>query len=407
MVSIEDGLELIYQESRPKANELIPIEKSLNRVISRNIQAKYPLPNFDNSAMDGYGVSIVDVGKRVKIEKTIFAGDEVEGVELSAGSCFKIMTGAKIPKGVNSIIPFEDVESPVDEYIQLPNSIKPNNHIRKAGEDIQIGETIIQKGERITPYTIGLLASQGISHIEVFRKPKIVVFATGKELKMHYETIAPHQIYNSNSPMIVAKSESLGADVSFVNIASDSKEEIKRAIQNSLYADMIVTSGGVSVGEADKTKESFRELGMETIFEKVDIKPGKPTTFGKIGDTLVLNLPGNPSAGLINFEIFGKASILGLSGDREKELDVIDCEIGETLKVKPGKRTVVLGIFDGGVFRPLKKRAPGMVKPLAESNGFIILEKEVSKIEAGSFVKFIPTKFSWFSDFRKSLITYI
>jgi len=356
--------------------------------------------------MDGYGVSIVDVGKRVKIVKTIFAGDSVpDDFVLPKDSVVKIMTGAKIPKGVNTIIPFEDINKPIGDEVILPNSIQPNKHIRKMGEDIEVGETLILKGERLSPYRIGILASQGVSHINLFKKPKVTVFATGKELKMHYEDIEPHQIYNTNSPMIIEKSKDLGAEISFVKIAVDTKEVIKLAIANSLDSDLIVTSGGVSVGEADFTKDSFFDLGFKPLFEKVDIKPGKPTTVGKIGNTIVLNLPGNPSAGLINFEIFGKAIILALSGDLRKELDVIECEILEDINIKIGKRTVILGVFDGSIFRPLKKQAPGMVKPLMESNGFIILDSSISKLKSGSIVKFIPTQFQWFSDFEKSIIT--
>ena len=406
ITSIENALKLIYENVKPKNIELIPIENSLNRVISENLKAKYPLPNFDNSAMDGYGVSIVDVGKRVKIVKTIFAGDSVpDDFVLPKDSVVKIMTGAKIPKGVNTIIPFEDINKPIGDEVILPNSIQPNKHIRKMGEDIEVGETLILKGERLSPYRIGILASQGVSHINLFKKPKVTVFATGKELKMHYEDIEPHQIYNTNSPMIIEKSKDLGAEISFVKIAVDTKEVIKLAIANSLDSDLIVTSGGVSVGEADFTKDSFFDLGFKPLFEKVDIKPGKPTTVGKIGNTIVLNLPGNPSAGLINFEIFGKAIILALSGDLRKELDVIECEILEDINIKIGKRTVILGVFDGSIFRPLKKQAPGMVRPLMESNGFITLDSSISKLKSGSIVKFIPTQFQWFSDFEKSIIT--
>ena len=406
MVSIENGLELIYQNIQPTNLELIPIEIALNRVLAETVKAKYPLPNFDNSAMDGYGVSIIDVGKTVKIIKTIFAGDSIsDDWTLTKDSAVKIMTGAKIPKGVNAIIPFEDIKKPLDNFIILPNSIKPNNHIRKLGEDIEVDEVLVLQGEKLDSYKIGVLASQGISHIQVYKKPKVVVFATGKELKMHYENIEPHQIYNTNSPMILAKSQDLGAEISFMKIATDSKNDIKLAIKNSLDADLIITSGGVSVGEADFTKDSFFDLGFKTIFEKVDIKPGKPTTCGMLGKTAILNLAGNPSAGLINFEIFGKAIILTLAGNRKNKLDIIECETLENLKVKSGKRTVILGKFDGSIFTPLKKRSPGMVKPLMESNGFIILEKDIDTLQNGSFVRFIPTQFHWFSDFQKSLIT--
>jgi molybdopterin molybdotransferase len=408
MVSIEDGLNLIYKNLQPVGTELVPIESSLSRVVARDVVAEYPLPNFDNSAMDGYGVSIIDVGKEVKIWKTIFAGDEVSEDEyLPKDSIVKIMTGAKVPKGVSTIIPFEDIpeENKSEDSIKLPNAIQPNRHIRRIGEDIEKGSLLIEKGSRLNAYSIGILASQGVSHIEVYRKPKVVIFATGKELKMHYETIESHQIFNTNSPMLVERSRELGAELSFLKISDDSKDAIKEAIKNSLHADLIVTSGGVSVGEADFTKESFFEMGMETLFEKVDIKPGKPTTFGTIGKTAVLNLPGNPSAGLINFELFGRASILQLSGDRNRRIKTVECEILEGLEVKAGKFSVILGYYDGAVFRPLKKRSPGMVTPLLESNGFIILHKSVSKLERESFVRFIPTKFHWASDFEEQLIT--
>jgi molybdopterin molybdotransferase len=406
IVQIGEGIEKIFSSLKSVGTELITLEKGSGRILAKEFYAKHPLPNFDNSAMDGYGVSIIDVGKKVKVWKRVLAGDEVSDEVLPNGYCVKIMTGAKVPQGVNSIIPFEDVEESGDDWIQVPNSVKPNNHIRKKGEDIEVHETLLQKGKRLDSYSIGILASQGESHIEVFRKPKVVVFATGKELKMHFEEIQSHQIYNTNSPMIYERSKEWGAEISLLRISEDSKVAIKKAIKNSLSYDLIVTSGGVSVGEADFTLESFEEMGMKTIFQGVDIKPGKPTTFGKIGEVGVLNLPGNPSAGLINFEIFGRSAIHQLSGNSEKNLGIIECEILENLKVKSGKFTVVLGNFDGSVFSPLKKRSPGMVKPLHEANGFIILDKSVSELKSGSFVRFIPTKFSFQTQFQKDFITF-
>jgi molybdopterin molybdotransferase len=406
VVEISEGIEKIISSLKTVGTELVPLENALGRILAKDLHAKYPLPNFDNSAMDGYGVSIIDVGKRVGVWKRVLAGDSVGDEVLPTETCVKIMTGAKVPKGVNSIIPFEDIEESGDGWIQIPNSVKPNNHIRKKGEDISAGEKLVEKGEKLSAYSLGIFASQGVSFIEVFRKPRVVVFATGKELKMHFESIEPHQIYNTNSPMILERSREFGAEISLYRISGDSKVEIKKAIKNSLSYDLIVTSGGVSVGEADFTHESFSEMGMETIFSGVHIKPGKPTTFGKIGDVGVLNLPGNPSAGLINFEIFGRVAISQISGIREKHIGVIECEILDNLKIKSGKNTVVLGDFDGSVFKPLKKRSPGMVKPLHEANGFIILDKSVSEIKSGSFVRFVSTKFEWNSEYSKELLTY-
>ena len=405
MIEIEKALDLIEANIESCKTEIIPIEKSLNRIIAEKITAKYPLPNFDNSAMDGYGVSLIDVGCEVEIVKTIYAGDfSNDDFSLQPRTAVKIMTGAKIPKGVNSVIPAEELASPEFGKIQLPNSIQPFKHIRKQGEDIQIDEVLISKGEKLNPYHIGVLASQGISHIKVFKKPRVTIFATGKELKMHYENLEGSQIYNTNSPTLIAKCEMLGAETSFIRIASDSKEDIIKAIQEALDSDLIISSGGISVGEADFTKSSFQEIGAEIIFEKVAIKPGKPTTFAKVGKTAILNLPGNPLAGMVNFEIFGKIIIQKLAGDKKKFLDVIECEILENIDNKKKIKRVVLGEFDGSNFKSLKKQSPGMVKPLIQSNGFIILDSETD-LKSGAFVKFLPITFNWFNDFQKSIIT--
>ena len=196
----------------------------------------------------------------------------------------------------------------------------------------------------------------------------------------------------------------LGAETSFIRIASDSKEDIIKAIQEALDSDLIISSGGISVGEADFTKSSFQEIGAEIIFEKVAIKPGKPTTFAKVGKTAILNLPGNPLAGMVNFEIFGKTIIQKLAGDKKKFLDVIECEILENIDNKKKIKRVVLGEFDGSNFKSLKKQSPGMVKPLIQSNGFIILDSETD-LKSGAFVKFLPITFNWFNSFQKSIIT--
>jgi len=167
--------------------------------------------------MDGYGVSLIDVGHEVELVKTIYAGDfSNDDFSLQPRTAVKIMTGAKIPKGVNSVIPAEELASPEFGKIQLPNSIQPFKHIRKQGEDIQIDEVLISKGEKLNPYNIGVLASQGISHIKVFKKPRVTIFATGKELKMHYENLEGSQIYNTNSPTLIAKCEMLGAENSLI-----------------------------------------------------------------------------------------------------------------------------------------------------------------------------------------------
>ena len=205
---------------------------------------------------------------------------------------------------------------------------------------------------------------------------------------MHYESLSSSQIYNSNTPALLSRAKELGCDVTFVGKIEDNKLAIQEAIRNALDANLIITSGGVSVGEADFTKEAFKELGMEILFSKIDIKPGKPTTLGKLGDTYVLNLPGNPLAAILNFEIFGRFLINRLSGRTDPYIRPTIAKLKEKIILKPGRDTIIPGRFDGEHFLPLSKRSPGMVSPAAQMDGFIIASKESSALTKS--VRFIP-----------------
>ena len=390
-VSVEEALQLIYEHAEVVSQELIPIELALGRIVATDITATHNLPPFDNSAMDGYAVVCSDANKKVVVQHTIFAGDREE-LKLTSKHAMKIMTGAKVPEGCEAVVPKEDVHFD-KEHVVLPERIKAGQHIRLCGEDIQSGDLLITHGTKLYAHHITLLASQGISQITVYKKPRIAVFASGSELKMHYETLGAHQIYNTNSPTFMARATELGCDVSFVGTAKDSLKSIEEHIHNALDADLIITSGGVSVGDADFTKEAFSAFGFETFFDKIDIKPGKPTTFGKIKNTLVLNLPGNPLAAALNFELFGHAIILALSGNNEKYLKPLHVRLGADLNVKAGRRTLVPGFYDGIDFKPCQKFAPGMVSPLAKSNGYIMLDETLSTVPQNSMVAMIPTRF--------------
>ena len=385
-ISIKEALELIELQKLSYKKECVPLQDALGRVCYKEYKATIDLPGFDNSAMDGFAVKLADEGKEVKITATIFAGQNVE-IELEEGGAVKIMTGARLPKGTEAIVPIEDVEY-LGESVVLPKKIKKGSHMRYQGEDVTKESVVVDRGETLSAYKIALLASQGYSCIEVFKRPKVAVFATGSELQMHYETIQGSQIYNSNTPAFLARCEELGCDVSFIGKVEDSPQAIKDAIESALDADLIVTSGGVSVGEADFTKEAFKAMQMETLFSKIDIKPGKPTTLGKIGDTFVLNLPGNPLAAALNFEIFGRFLINRLKGRKDPYHRPIITKAKEKITLKPGRDTVIPGFFDGEHFEAFEKRAPGMVNPAARMNGFVIASKEATTLSKQ--LRFIP-----------------
>ncbi len=392
-VTIEQAFELIYTNIKPKSLKIIPIEEALGYILAEDIIAVHNLPPYDNSAMDGYAVKIEDSGKCLQVSCTIFAGDNFEG-ELSHGEAIKIMTGARIPLGTQCIVPIEDVQK-CQNGVELPQNLTMSRHIRLAGEDIKKEQQLLSKGEKIDAHQITLLASQGISHIKVHKKPRIALFASGNELKMHFEQVEEYQFYNTNTPTLLSRSQELGCEVEFIGTAIDTLDDIHAHIKSALDCDIIITSGGVSVGDADFTKEAFGAFGYDILFDKVEIKPGKPTTFGKIGDKAILNLPGNPLAAALNFELFGRAIIYAMSGAKKKFINPIHAKMKNDVKLRAGRRAVIPGYFDGEFFTPCEQYAPGMVSPLARANAFIITDENCSEITKETIVKTISTKFSF------------
>ena len=402
-ISVEKALELIYTNVKKTSLKILPIEESLGSVLAEDIIATHNLPPFDNSAMDGYAVKIEDSAKHVKVQSTIFAGDNFDG-ELHPGYAIKIMTGAKIPLGTHCIVPIEEIEK-TDTGVKLPNNLTMSKHIRLAGEDIKKETPLLYSGDIINAHQITLLASQGISHIKVHKAPRVALFASGNELKMHFEQVKSYQLYNTNTPTLLARAQELGCEVEFIGTAQDTLEDIQAHIKSALECDLVITSGGVSVGDADFTKEAFGAFGYEILFDKINIKPGKPTTFGKIDKTLVLNLPGNPLAAALIFELFGVSIIHALSGAKNKFTNTINAKIKEDYALKSGRRCLVPGNFDGEFFIPCKQFAPGMISPLSLANSFIMLDENCASLKAGTTVKVISTKFSFTSPHYVQLLS--
>ncbi len=404
-VNVQSAIEIISNLTLSLNFEILPIENSTSRICAEEIFATSFLPKFNNSAMDGYAIIYEDKNSELEIIDTIFAGDNNNKL-LEKNSCIKIMTGAKIPQNSTAIIPKEDVEELNDNKIKILKNVKEFQHIRYIGEDIKENELLLNNGDEINFSKITLLASQGISHIKVYKKPKIVVFASGEELKLHYEKIESFQIYNSNTPTFIARCKELGCEVTFIGQAKDSVEAIKELIINSLDADLIITSGGVSVGDADFTKEAFNALDFQTLFDGIDIKPGKPTVFGKIKNTYILNLPGNPLASALIFEMFGKILIQKLLGSKNIYPNYILGKLKEPFSIKKGKTTLISGFFDGEYFEISQKRSPGMVSILSSCNSMICIDNEVEKLEKDSLIKILPINWKFFSDIKKDFLTH-
>ncbi len=399
-ICIKEALRIISKNISKVSCEIVPIENIKDRILAEDIYAKLSLPTFNNSAMDGYAVKLSDANKEVKILDIIFAGSE-KRTNFEEGQCVKIMTGARVPTSTEAIIP-QELTTTIDENtILLPDTIKINQHVRFTGEDIEKGEKLLAEGDDLNFASVTILASQGITHVKVYRKPKISVFTSGEELKLHYEKIEDYQIYNSNTPTLLSRTEELGADVTFVGMAKDNVESLQDMISNSLYSDFIITSGGISVGDADFTKEAFDSFDMETLFDGITIKPGKPTVFGKINNTYILNLPGNPLAAALIFEVFGKIIMQKLSGSKNVYHNTLLAKMGEKLNNKKGRTTIIPGFFDGEYFTASQKRAAGMVGVLHKCNAIMVLNKQNESLEKDAIVKILPITWKFFTDVEK------
>lgn len=403
-ISITKALEMIYEYTPMVGFELLPIEMSVGRILYEDAVASFDLPRFDNSAMDGYAVKCADAGKRVSCTEVIYAGDNPQ-MTLNATQAIKIMTGAPLPKGCEAIVPVEMV-TPNQAHITLPEEIHKTAHMRFAGEDVKSGEVYLRKGEKITAYSIALLASQGVTHIYVTRNIKVAVFGTGDELRPHFEKIAPHQLYNSNTPMFLARAQALGCEASYIGNSADTLDALTASIKMSLDADIIITSGGISMGDKDFTKEAFMALGMQLHFDKVDIKPGKPTSFGTLGKTAVINLPGNPLASMVNFELFVRAVIRKMSGMNAYRHAALMTPIKEDLTLQEGKYSVRLGRFDGESFMPFAKQLPGMISPLRDANALMLTAPQSENIKKGAKVKILPINWEFTSQKEEDFFTY-
>lgn len=405
-LSLDDVTNIIENLKIKHSFEILNIELALNKICADDIFANYSLPNFNNSAMDGYGINTKDLqnNKNFKVSHKIFAGDE-NSLDIPKNECCAIMTGAKVPSNCNAIIPKEEVTLN-ENFITINSMVKQNQHIRFIGEDIKKDEILVKKYSKLDANKITLLASQGICQVRVFKTPNINVFSSGNELKSYYEKIENSQIYNSNTPTLIAKAKTLDCYVNFIGQAKDSVQSLKELISNSLNSDLLITSGGVSVGDADFTKKALDELGFETIFQGIEIKPGKPTLFGKIGNTYILNLPGNPMACSLMFDLVGKMIIARLKGQKCFYHNYILVKLQEDFNAKAGKTTVLPGYFDGEYFTISEKRSPGMISILPSCNGFAIIDKNTSSLKNNSIIKFIPTSWEFSTDIKKDLLNY-
>ncbi len=386
----KSSLNLVTQKP---ISEWLPIYNSLRRVIAKSVTCRKNLPSFNNSALDGYAIKYEDAGKKLKIKETIFAG-ESKNIKLDKDECYKIMTGAKIPQDADTIVPFEDAEMFDENFVQIPSSIKKGNAFRKKGEEVACGEVLLEGGVLLDSSHIALLASQGISQIEVYKKISIAIFSTGDELKEPWEEANEDEIYNVNSSALLALFKEHGFDADYCGVIPDNLEQSKEYFKQMKTYDALVTTGGISMGEADFVEDALLYNGLIPLFHGVNIKPGRPTMVGKMRKTIVASMPGNPLAAYVNAFLFLVPLFKKLQGSSNFEHQIVVAKMAKELKVKPNRSNLVLGTFKNGIFETTMENryGSGMIMPIVGSNALLVTDVETSQIYKNEEIKIILFK---------------
>lgn len=384
-----DAIRLAASSIRPTGKtKSVSLFDAVGMTLAEDIYCQKPLPAFNNSAMDGYGVRLADAGKRVVIKSSVFAGDETDEVLIRDGECIKIMTGAFVPPSVEAVVPFENAVSVDEEGVVLPEGLKKWANIRKEGEESSVGDKLLSAGDTLSAAAIGTLASQGMFVVKVAAKPRVAVISSGNEIAEPWESAGKTQIYNSNAPMLMALCKEKGCEPDYVRLVSDSYEATLDMIRSLKGYDLILTTGGISMGEADFIGKAFLECGLNTIFKKIALKPGKPTMLGYLGDTVVLALPGNPISAIANFYVFGSIVAARLTGAKACNISSVKALNKSSFDIKTSRANLILGHYENGEFEVFEgnKYGSGMLKPMVQSNAFILTGMGIDRLEAGEYV---------------------
>lgn len=383
-------------------SEIIPIAFSLNKVASKDILCVKNLPAFDNSAMDGFAFKSSDAGKTLKIKRAIFAGDKDTNSDELLGKleCYKIMTGAKVPKDADTIIAIENCLSVTQDSITIPDDIKKGSNLRLEAEELKVADVLIKKGEKINSSHIALLASQGVVMVEVYKQISIAVLSTGNELKEPWQTASNEEIYNCNSFAIIAQLNEKGFNATYCGVIPDDLEKSTNFINSLKKYDVIITSGGISMGDADFVADAFLKNGLEVAFHGVNVKPGRPMMMGKMDNSLVICMPGNPLTAMVNINLFVIPMLKKLQGENAFYHGYIKAINQSSFKTKKGRVNIVLGRVQNGNFYVTDNNnyGSGMITAFYKSNSILVTNASTSNIQLNQEVKILDLNGIYFED---------
>lgn len=384
--------------SAVRGAEMLPVRKALNRVLADDMKSDIDVPAKANSAMDGYAVRAADIssegGTELKVIGTALAGKPFDA-ELPPGAAVRIMTGAVVPDGADAIVIQERTQRDGDRVI-INDSIRAGDNVRAAGEDIRAGESVLSRGTRLMPAELGLLASLGIGEVGVMRHPRVAFFSTGDELRSVGEDLKPGEIYDSNRYTLFGMLERIGADINDMGVVRDEPAALEQAFRKAgAEADMVITSGGVSVGEADYVKEVLRKVGSIHMW-KVAMKPGRPLAFGRIDKAWFFGLPGNPVSVMVTFYQFVQPALRKMAGESGPVIPTaIPVKCVSRLNKRPGRVEYQRGVLEREengalVVRKTGAQGSGILSSMSHGNCFIVLAQDSTDVKPGTMVQVQP-----------------
>ncbi|HKP84550.1 MAG TPA: gephyrin-like molybdotransferase Glp [Blastocatellia bacterium] len=392
MITVDQALEIVLARVDPLAVETVPLEQAHNRILAEDVLADIDLPPFDRARMDGYAVRSADAAKapaRLKVIGEVAAGAQFEG-ELKAGEAIKIFTGAPVPAGADAVQKIEVTETD-GPFVIIKEPAAPGLFVTPRASEMKAGATVAGRGREIGPAEMAVLASFGYSRVKAGRRPRVAVISTGSELVDVSATPSGAQIRNSNSYTLASYAGRAGAIVDNLGTVEDTLEATRDALLEAARGrDIVITSGGVSMGDYDLVKIALEEIGAEVYFDKVIIRPGKPTVFAKRDQTYFFGLPGNPVSTSVTFNVFARPAIRRMQGEAFPLLPTVGAKLTRPIKDASSRRSFLparIQIIDGGAWaEPLKWGGSSDLVAFMAANALIIVREDQHEIAAGEKV---------------------
>jgi molybdopterin molybdotransferase len=392
ILSLAEAQALVLERARPLATETLALAGAAGRVLAEPARALVDLPPFRSSAMDGYAVRSADTPGRLPVVFRIAAGAPAPRA-LDAGEAMGIATGGLVPDGADAVIQHELVEEK-DNELEVAAAVASGANIREPGGDVTAGAVVAAAGSRLGPAQIGALAAAGVAEVVCTRRARIAVLTTGTELREPGSALAPGEVYEANGVMLAAQLSTAGAEVTRLDPVADDEGAHRRALERGLEFDVLVTSGGVSVGPHDLVRRIEAELGVEEIFWRVAVRPGKPVSFGVRGQTLVFGLPGNPVSTLVGCELFVRPAVLALQGASDPGPRFSAGRLARTVSRNSARDDLLRArsevTDDGVVLSPVTGQESHMIVRAAEADALVLVPRGEGEVHAGASVRYLP-----------------